>query len=993
MKTKIARLLGVGLSIALLTSLMVAAIPAQGADPLIWNTEYGPSTSSTKNTLLSGSDVVDIAVGADGTTIWAVTGTAAAGGNRTLKSTDGGKYWVRKTFSAVSKDLVAIAPDDADIVAVVDQTTPAVWITTNGGTTWSQLTGVTIGTINAITISPASAGTHYVAIGGATGGDDQINYYSLGASVPAWKVATATTDSWAITSLAATTNISALAFSPNFASDKVMLAVTVTGTTQINLEIASFAFKKWNSNAGFTSYPATIVSNGTVAPADNVSLTLSPTYLGADSTERVCFVGLDYSTVNSTGKGLLRRYKDYTGKTLKADTPISSVAYDGTNLVAGNGDSNTVYRCANSLATTPDVYSTSTYQKPGGAAVAAVAWAGEDVVAGTTGANSAFAVSGDNGKTFNDLSLIDTSITNITDIAYPADASKKYQVSNDGSTYTNVFRYASRWERILSLTNTDTHLIRLAPEDSNYIYLVDTSANAKLYYSSDGGELKWNLRALPATAVDLTVESAEVAYALKSTGSVYKTTNGGFIWGTARSTSLGDGSSIVGLGEDKLLVAGSSGAVAYSTDGNASSSTWKKPSTTAPFSSGEVQVAASGLDSGDIIYVVSEADGSVKRWTIGTSTVWKAMGSVSGTPSGAQMVGGTLYIMSSNGTDSWITRSLTPSYQTSSSYYSNVTTSANFSRTPRALKITSGSNKIWAITNGDPSSDGMRSLIDEVSVSGPTATGPADGAVIKVNPVTGNSHDVVFSWDRISTKASTYQIDISYDSAFKEDVLASQAVGTSYGSKEVATIGPSGGTATVSFQPGSTYYWRVRLSSPLFSPYSEARSFTVEGVTTFDVSGPAVGATDVSTTPTLVWSEYPGAIDYEVELSDEPEFTVPLISQSTTNTFYKVTESLAYETTYYWRARGVTGEWIPKQQREGGPWVTGVFTTMAEPTEPTTTEPVIITQPGTPPPAQIIEVPVATPVIPAYLLWTIIVIGAVLVIAVIVLIVRTRRVT
>jgi hypothetical protein len=188
-----------------------------------------------------------------------------------------------------------------------------------------------------------------------------------------------------------------------------------------------------------------------------------------------------------------------------------------------------------------------------------------------------------------------------------------------------------------------------------------------------------------------------------------------------------------------------------------------------------------------------------------------------------------------------------------------------------------------------------------------------------------------------------------------------------------------------------TYYWRVRASGPLNSPWSETREFTVEQSTAFSLESPESGATGVSLTPALVWSEFDEAIGYEVMLSEDPDFTIIEFSRSTENTYFQIEEPLAYNTTYYWRARGVTGPPPPQQAAPGGPWMAGVFTTMAEPEEPT---PPVTIVPTPPTEVQVITVEVPGPpqAIPSYLLWTIIGVGALLVIALIVLIVRTRRV-
>ncbi|MFC1956564.1 hypothetical protein ACFLWZ_08675 [Chloroflexota bacterium] len=72
-------------------------------------------------------------------------------------------------------------------------------------------------------------------------------------------------------------------------------------------------------------------------------------------------------------------------------------------------------------------------KNPGGESKAVIAWAGSDVVAGTSGNESAFAISRNNGKNFNDISLIDTSLTNMSDVAVSAESSVVYLVTNDGA--------------------------------------------------------------------------------------------------------------------------------------------------------------------------------------------------------------------------------------------------------------------------------------------------------------------------------------------------------------------------------------------------------------------------------------------------------------------------------------------------------------------------------------------------------------------------------
>jgi len=278
---------------------------------------------------------------------------------------------------------------------------------------------------------------------------------------------------------------------------------------------------------------------------------------------------------------------------------------------------------------------------------------------------------------------------------------------------------------------------------------------------------------------------------------------------------------------------------------------------------------------------------------------------------------------------------------------------------------------------------------------------PEDGAFNA--GVSLNTQDLtmtaILSWEA-KTGATSYEYEIARDEEF------SSIVARGYTTGQEARVG--------SHVTGTTYYWRVRVAAdgpaagynpigaPLISPYSGTRSYTVGSAyaVKFESKSPVVGAASVSIQPTFTWTPFAGALNYEIMVSEDKEFAILEWSHTVTDTFYMTEEieKLAYDTTYYWKVRGVTGPVPAVKGREkgaapGGPWATGVFTTMAEPVEE---EPAVITitEPAAPPVVKVVEVPVPQPTpIPSYLLWTIIFVGAVLVIALIVLIVRTRRVT
>jgi hypothetical protein len=156
------------------------------------------------------------------------------------------------------------------------------------------------------------------------------------------------------------------------------------------------------------------------------------------------------------------------------------------------------------------------------------------------------------------------------------------------------------------------------------------------------------------------------------------------------------------------------------------------------------------------------------------------------------------------------------------------------------------------------------------------------------------------------------------------------------------------------------------------------------------ILAPETGADDVSTTPTLVWSDVDGAVGYYLHMADNPNFVAPIVKLDgelgrLIVTAYNHVAALPYSTPYYWRVKAVSAT-------EESDWATGVFITMPEPEEEA--PPIVIEEA---PPAPIINpiveviTPPATPITPLWI-YVIIGVGAVMIIAVIVLIVRTRRV-
>jgi hypothetical protein len=171
--------------------------------------------------------------------------------------------------------------------------------------------------------------------------------------------------------------------------------------------------------------------------------------------------------------------------------------------------------------------------------------------------------------------------------------------------------------------------------------------------------------------------------------------------------------------------------------------------------------------------------------------------------------------------------------------------------------------------------------------------------------------------------------------------------------------------------PGKTYFWKVRVAcnSPQVSKWSDLRSFdTALSATIF--CSPECGAENITLTPNFSWSAVTGATSYEIEVSTTEDFATVLASGTPTINAWDGLPQLDYSTTYYWRVRAVNNGVYSG-------WTYCLFSTLDEPeAPPEPVEPVIIEQ---------------SEITPTWI-WVIIGIGGALTIAVIILIVTTRRV-
>jgi hypothetical protein len=272
-----------------------------------------------------------------------------------------------------------------------------------------------------------------------------------------------------------------------------------------------------------------------------------------------------------------------------------------------------------------------------------------------------------------------------------------------------------------------------------------------------------------------------------------------------------------------------------------------------------------------------------------------------------------------------------------------------------------GDGAVWTIdTTGIALytySDGLALVpAANVAVSGVTAAG------------------ATISWDAV-TGATSYKVSVIAGST-----APGFATGGVHGS--VTSTITTGTTFTFAGAANTQYSFKVWVLTPQSSYHMQGEStFTTNPnpVTAPTGLAPAPAAINIPVMPTFQWNPPAGAAPtgYLLEVSTVSDFSTTLLSVALppAETYYAWQgDALDFGTVYYWRVTATgTGNSVP---------ISSVFTTMAE-----AGDPVDITT--TTPPNVTLTVPAAET--PAFF-WIVMVIGFVLTVAVIILIVRTRRV-
>jgi photosystem II stability/assembly factor-like uncharacterized protein len=516
-----------------------------------------------------------------------------------------------------------------------------------------------MGLIYDVAVAPETDDIHNIAVAGrdSTWGNGTVYRLKTGTWLTASWEDTTFYDGWdEFVSNPPSLGAVAVEFSTNFDIDDTILCMTVDYDSFPYLQCGIWETGgEWNGEAGFPN-AVRITANGdallTQPAIRSMGLALPVDYDGSDPGARVIYAYVNaYNVITDLVGGFVVRIDNSSVSEPygpRGEPLLASIAYHGDadtgKMMVGEyiqWDNDVMESIQFDLCAGVRVWHTEELdpccpfwelacKNPSGPYLAVVGYTpdGEKSYATTSGMvdqewvdfaifgglsdESAFSVSRDDGLSWNQLSLIDTDIDWLSDVAVCPDCGTIYLSSINAQEYNHegclncncgfyicevgetscdsVWRSyddGDTWERIFhgdwSESPQDQLLLRLpcdAVEDccdqdpvspSGTLYLGIQNSN-DVFYSRDCGQC-WNDP--PATKIeiqDIAVESENIVYVLDDDGKVSKSTQYGRRWSDAVDTDIGSGHTISACCEEGMVVVGGAGnePVGWSDDGGES---------------------------------------------------------------------------------------------------------------------------------------------------------------------------------------------------------------------------------------------------------------------------------------------------------------------------------------------------------------------------------------------------------------------------------------
>ncbi|MFH1169395.1 MAG: hypothetical protein V1691_01745 [Chloroflexota bacterium] len=883
-------LLAVSLALAGLYLFPHNPIAASGNDAK-WARVNIPTQGSGGGWVLAdGSAIQHLTMAADGTLY-----ACAQNLNYTLyRSTDGGNRWSH--IGNVQDSIVAIAIS-ADSEAIYYATNSHVYRSTDGGNTFKALPaspgGAGSNNVEITSLTVARQGSNIIAVGTRdTDGAQFGGVYTLdeAEAIPTW-------DDTGLDGY----DVYALAASPNFAADRQLVAVATDETD--TFVTTRFAEAAWGANAGDVRLDRDNSGAPTAVSIASSAAIAFPDDYDATSADFVLFIAIDTGSgngdvyrVNGTEAPASSQATDLnTGSAYGLDnTDITGLAVAGdaasASLLAGAAES------AQTYASTDGGRSWErSRKKPSGGSATYVLLAPDFASSGeadatTGGSESAFSISRDSGATWNAISLIDTDISTIIDLApSPAYSQDRTLFLLTYDSWYNLWRSlddGSSWEMAFSsnLPNVDSiSRVALTPDGGSgqALFLAGSgNGNPVIWKSTNGGQTFARYPAIDAASGSaITIDTWAVVDDTTlfiggydgSNGLVYRTTNSGFTYSSGAPAGSQPLSSIAlspDYAQDSTVLAGNTdGWVLWSPD-NGVSFQPLPPDAGAPPLTGSIAVAFDpDFASNRTVYAASNTAGAgVFRFIIGKSSDWESMDGTM--PSGSMLnqiivsAEGALYTANAKA-DGGVERSLDPSYSLGPLFE---TVSGGLGDGATLSGLWQNGDRLWS---ADTTNVRLMALTD--SLTSPVALdSPADGAPGIGTVINHALSNISLDWGTLEG-ATSYQWQLDYDTDF------SSVPDGFEGSTKASSV------RLPALEPATTYYWRVKAATPVSSPWSAKRSFTTSldnETVSLQPESPEPGASGVPIRPLFQWSAIAGADRYELLVSADIDFANPSVART-----------------------------------------------------------------------------------------------------------------